>query len=252
MSREPLQKRRRGNAPRGGFGNKPWDRHAQTQHNRHQHWDEPSQSSATLSYDPPAPTSVKKDKPKRYTINHELSQEDLWDDSALIQAWDAAAEEYASLNGPGKSWKDEPTHKSALWYAPPPKPEGNQADDDDDEEEGENEEGEADAEENGDQDPDSIPIDFDSFVPAHDPTLGQETSGAAAYGPYAPTSLSAAAQDVSTLSKDDIFEKAVSASYWAGYWTAMYHAKSVKTPTQVQADKEAEEADDMVRVEGSG
>ena len=98
MYREPPYKRRRGNG-RGGYGNKPWDRQGQSQHGRHQHWDEPGQSSAALSYDPPAPTSVKKDKPKRYTINHELSQEDLWDDSALIQAWDAAAEEYAVRHG---------------------------------------------------------------------------------------------------------------------------------------------------------
>lgn len=105
MSREPPFKRRRGNG-RGGYGNKSWDRNAQAQQNRHQHWDEPSQPSATLSYDHPPASSVKKDKPKRYTINHELSQEDLWDDSALIQAWDAAAEEYAVRHNLQACWLD--------------------------------------------------------------------------------------------------------------------------------------------------
>jgi hypothetical protein len=33
-------------------------------------------------------------KPKRYQIDHSLTQDELWDDSALIAAWDAATEEY--------------------------------------------------------------------------------------------------------------------------------------------------------------
>ena len=117
------------------------------------------------------------------------------------------------------------THLLLRWYAPAPKPEENDAEDENDEED---EEGEVDADENGDQDPDSIPVDFDSFVPTHDPTLGQETtSGTAVYGPFAPIALTTATPDVSSLTKDEIFERAVSASYWAGYWTAMYHVRRV-------------------------
>lgn len=31
--------------------------------------------------------------------------------------------------------------------------------------------------------------------------------------------------DISSLSKDDLFQKAVEASYWAGYWAAAYHVR---------------------------
>ncbi|KAG9099843.1 hypothetical protein FS749_000239 [Ceratobasidium sp. UAMH 11750] len=197
MFREPPSKRRRGNNPsRGGRGwEKPGHQH------RHQHWDEPTN---------PLPAPAKKSKPKRYTIDHELTQEELWDDSALIEAWDAAVEEYE-------------TEENAL-------------------EEGE----EAEA--------DSAPIDFNTFVPSHDPTLGNKTEAATAgptLGPYVPTALSVAVPDAATLTRDEIFEKAVSASYWAGYWTAMYHASSVKSTEQVQVEEEEAEADEMVHIEES-
>ncbi|KAG9121317.1 hypothetical protein FRC07_002759 [Ceratobasidium sp. 392] len=246
MFREPPNKRRRGNnSSRGARG---WEKHGnQNQQRSHQHWDEPSN---------PQPIPVKKSKPKRYTIDHELTQEELWDDSALIEAWDAAVEEYESLNGPGKTWKQEPVHKSALWYAPPPKPQENDEEEEGNEEE-EGEEGEVEGEDNlleeGEEaEPDSMPIDFDSFVPSHDPTLGNKTTTIApALGPYVPNALSAAAPDATTLTRDEIFEKAVSASYWAGYWTAMYHASSVKSVEQVQVEEEEAEADEMVHMEES-
>ena len=44
----------------------------------------------------------------------ELTHEDIWDDSALIAAWEAATEEYEVYNGPEKGWKTEPVHKSPL------------------------------------------------------------------------------------------------------------------------------------------
>jgi hypothetical protein len=46
--------------------------------------------------------------------SRELLHEDIWDDSALIAAWNAATEEYESYNGPQKGWKTEPVHKSSL------------------------------------------------------------------------------------------------------------------------------------------
>ncbi|KAG8684576.1 hypothetical protein FRC08_013623 [Ceratobasidium sp. 394] len=246
MFREPPSKRRRGNnTSRGGRGwEKPGNQH------KHQHWDEPTN---------PLPAPAKKSKPKRYTIDHELTQEELWDDSALIEAWDAAVEEYESLNGPGKAWKEEPVHKSALWYAPPPKPQGNDEEDDDDEEGEEGEEGEIETEENAleegeEAEADSAPIDFNTFVPSHDPTLGNQTQAATAgptLGPYVPTALSVAIPDAAMLTRDEIFEKAVSASYWAGYWSAMYHANSVKSTEQVQVEEEEAEADEMVHIEES-
>jgi len=44
----------------------------------------------------------------------ELTHEDIWDDSALIAAWNAATEEYEAYNGPQKGWKAEQVHKSPL------------------------------------------------------------------------------------------------------------------------------------------
>lgn len=93
------------------------------------------------------------------------------------------------------------------WYAPPPKPQ----------EEGEEEEEDQDEEEENTGEiehatvPDSAPIDFNTFVPLHDPTLG--------------VAQTSATHDFTKLTKDQIFEKALSASYWAGYWTGMYHVR---------------------------
>ncbi|QRV91623.1 hypothetical protein RhiJN_19641 [Ceratobasidium sp. AG-Ba] len=240
--REPPTKRRRGN---NGSQGKRWEKNG-TQQNRHHHWDEPTTT--------PSSAPVTKSKPKRYTIDRQLTQEEIWDDSALIEAWDAAVEEYESLNGPEKTWKTEPVHKSALWYAQPPEPQEN-----DEEEEGEAEDDDVDAEgnelEEGEEaEADSAPIDFNTFVPSHDPTLGTDSATKAVaptVGPYAPTALSTAVPDLTALTRDEIFEKAVSASYWAGYWTAMYHASGAKMTEQVEVDEEEAEADDMLPLEDS-
>ncbi|CAE6402412.1 unnamed protein product [Rhizoctonia solani] len=236
MFRESSYKRKRGNGARGGLhGNRNWNNNQQQ---KHKHWDEPSDSVTLKQNEPVAPPPTK--KPKRYQIDHSLTQNELWDDSALIAAWDAAAEEYESLNGPEKKWKEDPVNKSALWYAPPPKPQEEEEEDGEEEEE-EREEGEE--EENADEGivPDSAPIDFDTFVPLHDPTLGvAQVSGT---GLQYPTNT----YDFTKLTKDEIFEKAVSASYWAGYWAAMYHARNVAPQSEADAEEEVE-ADEMVYV----
>lgn len=46
--------------------------------------------------------------------SRELTYEEIWDDSALIDAWNAATEEYEAYNGPDKGWKTQPVHKSPL------------------------------------------------------------------------------------------------------------------------------------------
>ena len=62
--------------------------------------------------------------------SRELTYEEIWDDSALINAWNAAAEEYEVFihfffahvlltlsqmyHGTDKNWKTEPVHKSPL------------------------------------------------------------------------------------------------------------------------------------------
>ena len=47
--------------------------------------------------------------------SRELTYDEIWDDSALIDAWNAATEEYEAYNGPDKGWKTEPVHKSPLY-----------------------------------------------------------------------------------------------------------------------------------------
>ncbi|CAE6472646.1 unnamed protein product [Rhizoctonia solani] len=238
MFRESSHKRKRGNGARGGFnGNRNWNNNQhQHQQQKHKHWDEPS-DSAVKQNEAATPPPAK--KAKRYQIDHSLTQEELWDDSALIAAWDAAAEEYESLNGPEKKWKEEPVNKSALWYAQPPKPQ-EEEDNEDDEEEGEEEEENADETEHAIV-PDSGPLDFNTYVPSHDPTLGVAQTSAIGPQPPIPTN------DFTKLTKDEIFEKAVSASYWAGYWTAMYHAHNTDPQNQVDVEEEVE-ADEMVSV----
>lgn len=47
--------------------------------------------------------------------SRELTHEEIWDDSTLVNAWEAATEEYEAYHGPDKGWKKEPVNKSPLW-----------------------------------------------------------------------------------------------------------------------------------------
>ena len=64
---------------------------------------------------------------------------------------------------------------------------------------------------------DSQPINFDTFVPTHNPSLDHLSSLAPPMD-YAQDSLGAA-----MVSQDEAFSRALNAMYWGGYWTAMYH-----------------------------
>jgi hypothetical protein len=57
------------------------------------------------------PTLADEDEDSR-----ELTHDEIWDDSALIEAWNAAMEEYEAYHGPDKdAWKTQPPeHKSPL------------------------------------------------------------------------------------------------------------------------------------------
>ncbi|KAH7103258.1 hypothetical protein BKA62DRAFT_697867 [Auriculariales sp. MPI-PUGE-AT-0066] len=79
--------------------------------NHVQHWDDPAAAVASGSGQSSAPGDHF--EPHQETFE---PTEDIWDDSALIDAWNAANEEYEVLNGPDKKWKHDPVHKSALWY----------------------------------------------------------------------------------------------------------------------------------------
>ncbi|KAJ7171652.1 hypothetical protein C8R43DRAFT_874906 [Mycena crocata] len=138
-----------------------------------------------------------------------LTSEEIWDDSALIDAWNAATEEYEAFNGPEKGWKNEPVHKSPLWYnVPPNKPPKKKLKTEPMEDAG------------GDAVGDSQPLDFDTFVPTYDASLALPVPEVPDYG-----------QDYSALpppgvgvaSQDEAFSRALGAMYWGGYWTAVYH-----------------------------
>ena len=53
--------------------------------------------------------------PSKFEKSRELTHGEIWDDSALIEAWNAATEEYEALNGPDKGWKSDPVHKAPLY-----------------------------------------------------------------------------------------------------------------------------------------
>ncbi|KAF8139780.1 hypothetical protein EV363DRAFT_1392705 [Boletus edulis] len=134
-----------------------------------------------------------------------LTQEEIWNDSALIDAWNSAEAEYEAYHGTSKAWKIEPVKKSPLWYnkpytAPgPSKPiitlKATEAD--------------------------TAPLDFNTYVPTHDPSL------------VIPSDTTPATQTLSFIpppstrmvSRDEAFNNALSAMYWSGYWTAVYHVR---------------------------
>jgi hypothetical protein len=67
--------------------------------------------------DDPGPSAFVKleDENARDDESRELTYEEIWDDSALIDAWNAATEEYEAYNGPDKGWKTQPVNKSPLY-----------------------------------------------------------------------------------------------------------------------------------------
>lgn len=164
-----------------------------------------------------------------YHTSRDLTHQEIWDDSALVEAWDAATEEYEMHHGPEKAWKTEPLHKSPLWYNIPPEsadPDASSREQSEDEEGAYDEAGYAPDVEN------SNPIQFDNFIPRHDPTL---EAGGVSFGESRGTVLSEQelAFDPSNHtggSIDEAFTRAQAAMYWAGYWTAMYHARKGSVP----------------------
>jgi hypothetical protein len=46
--------------------------------------------------------------------SRELTHEEIWDDSALLNAWEAATDEYEAYHGSQKAWKTETVNKAPL------------------------------------------------------------------------------------------------------------------------------------------
>lgn len=64
----------------------------------------------------------------------------------------------------------------------------------------------------------SKPLDFDTYVPTHDPNL-EASSGL----PLSVGSITGI--DIGAISQDEAFSHAMNAMYWTGYWTAIYHVR---------------------------
>ena len=161
--------------------------------------------------------------------SRELTYEEIWDDSALIDAWNSAAAEYEALNGKSQSWKNLPVKKSPLWYNVPPDPEKIKA-----------RHAEASAPMGGTE-ADTEPLDFNTFVPVHDPSLGLPVPASQMGNGQMQAAFP------TPVSRDEAFNRALNAMYWTGYWTAIYHSYSqagAHAPNRVDEVEEAEEEDD--------
>jgi hypothetical protein len=71
---------------------------------------------------------------------------------------------------------------------------------------------------------DSAPLDFDTFVPSYDPSLPVPSEALAA----PESSFSIPAPSTTMVSRDEAFSRALSAMYWGGYWTAVYHVSPLR------------------------
>ncbi|THH32601.1 hypothetical protein EUX98_g1573 [Antrodiella citrinella] len=254
---QPPAKRRRTNQPRSSQSQNPNNNHSQhhnqnysrnhQQNHRHQHhvqhWDEPGGSNLSMSYgDEEEQTEVgaeggaeegemedehEEDKDEDEE-SRDLTHEEIWDDSALIDAWNSASAEYEAYHGKGdKTWKEEPVKKSPLWYNVPPDPSKKK------------DKGKAPANGTVPSHPtpqvpstqpegDSEPIDFNT-VPGPD------------YAQYFLPPLQGP-----VVSQDEAFQRALSAMYWSGYWTAMYHSQRQAGNAPEAEDDAAEVEDDQV------
>ncbi|KAE9397834.1 hypothetical protein BT96DRAFT_995396 [Gymnopus androsaceus JB14] len=166
--------------------------------------------------------------------SRELTHSEIWDDSALIDAWNAAAEEYKAYNGPDKGWKNEPVHKSPLSvysvfilfqkksqlssptvFAGP----SLTASVEETTVNGVNAGSETTPES------DSKPIDFNTFVPTYDAALSVGGASGSDLPAYAAALLLFQYNLHKSVSQEEAFKRALEATYWSGYWTAVYHMK---------------------------
>lgn len=170
---------------------------------------------------PPAPNPDEDKAMDGINQSRELTHEEIWDDSALVEAWNAAMEEYDAYHGPDKGWKKEPVHKSPLWYTIPPRNPPKKVEP---------------ATHNPQADEsNSQPFDFASFVPTHDPSLSAAVD-TAEEAPL-PTLYTTPLTFQPPISQDQAFERAVHASYWSGYWTAIYHCHRQTQPIHPETNE---------------
>ncbi|KAI0656810.1 hypothetical protein C8Q70DRAFT_317175 [Cubamyces menziesii] len=170
-----------------------------------QHWDDPGNQEPQMVYDEVAVASGsgsgnagqaaggEQYEEEEEEESRELTHEEIWDDSALIEAWNSAAAEYEAFHGPGKKWKEQPVKKSPLTTTV-------------------------------ETEMDSTPLNFDTFVPTHDPSLAAAGFSSAVPAMDGGSALAVGAE-AATASQDEAFSRAMTAMYWSGYWTAVYHCR---------------------------
>lgn len=83
-----------------------------------------SYDDITLPYQPTKPPSKKRKRNHEKSVSEqaneeeeesrELTHEEIWDDSALVNAWEAATEEYEAYHGSEKTWKTQAVNKAPL------------------------------------------------------------------------------------------------------------------------------------------
>ncbi|EGN91797.1 hypothetical protein SERLA73DRAFT_192009 [Serpula lacrymans var. lacrymans S7.3] len=173
------------------------------------HWDDPDRSGdKTISEEGAADIDEDGEDESR-----ELTHDEVWDDSALIDAWNSATAEYEEYHGPTKDWKNQSVKKSPLWFNVPITRSSHNA---------------ASAVDISQDDlsmeDDSKPIDFESFVPTHDPSLAlPELPDPPPVSE--PNYLMSSTYNPLEVDQDEAFSRALNAMYWGGYWTAVYHCQ---------------------------
>ncbi|KAG2364747.1 hypothetical protein BDR07DRAFT_1354715 [Suillus spraguei] len=196
------------------------------------HWDEPVDNQ--MNYDDVSAHG--EDGEIEEEEGRELTHEEIWDDSALIDAWHSATAEYEAFHGKTQDWKSTTVKKSSLWYNIPCNSSKEKAKTPSSTKVVSTEAAAAEGE-------DSAPLDFDTFVPSYDPSLPAPSEA-----PAAPeSSFFIPAPSTTMVSRDEAFSRALSAMYWGGYWTAVYHCQNQHSSQEVieeQDDQECEEEDD--------
>ncbi|KAG2160220.1 uncharacterized protein EDB93DRAFT_1244973 [Suillus bovinus] len=174
--------------------------------------------------------------------SRELTHEEIWDDSALIDAWNSATAEYEEFHGKTQDWKSTTVKKSSLWYNIPYNSSKEKA-------KATNSikvaSAEAASQAAAVEEEDSAPLDFDTFVPSYDPSLPVPSEA-----PAAPeSSFFIPAPSNTMVSRDEAFSRALSAMYWGGYWTAVYHCQnqhSYQEDVEEQDHQEYEDDDEAL------
>lgn len=69
----------------------------------------------------------------------------------------------------------------------------------------------------------SRPLNFDTFVPRHDPSLAQGKPGTSCSVGAMPNGIIHPPTSLNGVSPEEAFQHAMGAWYSAGYWTGVYH-----------------------------